>query len=86
MIKIRKKEYRRHITQKSYVLEYSSIKKDLGLEPEEFVAKLNNKDETVLNYLNKMEKKRSIPINCLVANGAPDSSDYIIEFEQRDIC
>ena len=36
-------------------------------------------------YTNKMEKKRSIPINCLVANGAPDSSDYIIEFEQRDI-
>ena len=85
MIKIRKKEYRRHITQKSYVLEYSSIKKDFGLEPEEFVAKLNNKDETVLNYLNKMEKNRSLPINCLVANGAPDSSDYIIEFEQRDI-
>ena len=85
MIKIRKKEYRRHITPKSYELELSSITKDLGLEPEEFVAKLNNKDETVLNYLNKMEKKRSIPINCLVANGAPDSSDYIIEFEQRDI-
>ena len=67
------------------MLEYSSIKKDLGLEPEEFVAKLNNKDETVLNYLNKMEKKRSIPINTLVANGAPESSDYIIEFKQRDI-
>ena len=67
------------------MLEFSSIKKDLGFEPEEFVAKLNNKDETVLKYLTKMEKKRSIPINCLVANGAPDSSDYIIEFEQRDI-
>ena len=67
------------------MLEFSSIKKDLGLEPEEFVSKLNNKDETVLKYLTKMEKIRSIPINCLVANGAPDSSDYIIEFEQRDI-
>ena len=38
-----------------------------------------------LNYLNKMEKKRSIPINCLVANGVPDSSDYIIEFKAKDI-
>ena len=67
------------------MLEFSSIKEDLGLEPEEFIAKLNNKDETVLKYLTKMEKKRSIPINTLVANGAPESSDYIIEFKQRDI-
>ena len=85
MIKIRKREYRKQITSKSYVLEFDAIKKDLGFEPEEFVAKLNNKDEIVIKYLNKMEKKRSIPINTMVANGAPESSDYIIEFEQRDI-
>jgi len=85
MIKIRKREYRKHITHKSYVLEFDAIKKDLGLEPEEFVAKLNNKEETILKYLNKMEKKRSIPINTLVANGAPESSDYIIEFKAKDI-
>ena len=46
MIKIRKKEYRRHITQKSYVLEYSSIKKDLGLEPEEFVIFVLREDNS----------------------------------------
>jgi|TARA_B100000029_G_C17428987_1_gene907165 hypothetical protein len=85
MIKIRKKEYRKHITSKSYVIEFTRIKNDLGLEPEEFVAKLNNREEVILNYLTKIEKKRSIPINSMVANGAPDSSEYIIEFKEKDI-
>ena len=88
MIKIRKREYRKHITQKSYVLDFATIKKDLELEPEEFIVKLNNKDEEVLNYLAMLEEKkyfrRHISMNSMIATGEPDSSDYIIEFKHKD--
>jgi len=66
------------------VLDFAIIKKDLGFEPEEFIIKLNNKDEDVLNYLNKAEKKHyRVSMNTMVANpnDAPDSFDYQIEYK-----